>query len=293
MKICPKCNTQYESEMVFCLQDGMPLIFADSTAKTLVMPDISTKYARPQIKDTSPIFGNPPKSRSDLIVSVIFGTLIILSVLVLAWNYNFFSKNDTASVTNSNKIETVPAAPSDLRKYNETFYLGLKTRLQTYSKANNLKPLSDAVLPKDSIEIRLYLFAGFYAPIYKGFAVDDSVLVIKRDNTTWSGKIIRNVIKSNSAEEKLTTSLNQPTSGWENLWQQMQNIGVFAPPTLSENSIKSDSSLFVIESKENEKYNYSYFHIPKESSAIDEEKRIASIFNLIAQEFEISDLKAS
>jgi hypothetical protein len=121
-------------------------------------------------------------------------------------------------------------------------------------------------------------------------------LILKKDGSNWSGKIIRNVIKSNSdkanAKEKIVTELTQPASGWENLWAKLQEIGVLAPPTKSETEVKTSSTLYMIEGKENGKYTYSYFHMPKETSQIPEEKRIAAAFNLLAKEFEAADMKA-
>ncbi|HRH41083.1 MAG TPA: hypothetical protein PKY82_05515 [Pyrinomonadaceae bacterium] len=296
MKVCLKCQTQYDNDTVFCLNDGTPLVFSDSTDKTLVMNN-----NLPQDKAGSstgvPTFDNQSKSRSDLLFGVIAGILFIFSALLLVWNFNLFGKKSATVEANSNKKTPIVESTPDLRKFNETFYAGLKDRLANYSKDNGLKPLADNALPNESLEIRLYLLAGFYGPVYKGFAVGDSVLILKKDNANWSGTIIRNVIKSNSdkpnAREKIITSLNSPVSGWENLWQTLQNNGIFAPPTLSENIIKTDATLYVIESNANGKYTYSYFHTPKESSPIDEEKRIAGIFNLIAKEFDISDLKAN
>lgn len=197
--------------------------------------------------------------------------------------------------------EVPPPAPlpveventQDMKIVNEVFYAGLKNKLRDTAIKNGLKPLAADSLPKENIEIRLYLFASFFAPVYKGLPMDEGVLILQKNGANWSGKIIRNVIKPNSAKERITTPLNLPASGWENLLQKLQSDNIFAPPEKAETTSKNDTSLYVIETKENGSYNYYYFHVPKENSAIEEEKRVAVIFNLIAKEFDATDFKAS
>ena len=328
MKICPKCNRQYEYEMTFCLQDGERLVFSDSTEKptagfgerTLVLPQQnknptermrsdrkvemsqSGERSRPASSTEKPMFGDvvaQPKTNKNLVVGILCGLLVVFGVLIGSWGYNPFAGAGVAVSTNSNQNTNVAPPPaesgSDMTQFNEAFYESLKSKLAAWATKNGLKPLASVSLPKESIEIRLYLLADFYGPIYKGVTVEDSNLILKRDKDVWSGQIIRNVIKANSAndaKEKIVTSLSQPLSGWDNLWQKLREQGISAPPTKSERAVRTGSALYAVESRENGKYSYFYFHVPKEKSEIDEERRIAAIFNLIAKEFDAPDLKA-
>jgi hypothetical protein len=328
MKICPKCNRRYEYEMTFCLQDGERLVLSGSTEKTtarieesaFVLPQQNNNPAEQMMSARQvemsqsgersgsgssaekPLFTDlvaQPKTNKNLVVGILCGLLVVFGVLIGSWGYNPFAGVGNGVSTNSNQNTNLAPPPaesgSDMTQFNEAFYESLKGKLAAWATKNGLKPLASVSLPKESIELRLYLLADFYGPIYKGVTVEDSNLILKREKGVWSGRIIRNVIKANSAndaKEKIVTPLNEPLSGWDNLWQKLREQGVAAPPTKSERAVRTGSALYAVESRENGKYSYFYFHVPKEKSEIDEERRIAAIFNLVAKEFDASDLKA-
>lgn len=242
-----------------------------------------------------------PKLNTTLVISIIGGILATFLILAVGLNYMpSGNKDDNSSSSASNQYskpieEPVSTEVSETQaEFNEAFYTGLKEKMRTSAKISGVKALSDTSLSKDNIEVRLHLLPGFYAPVYKGFAVENSILILKRENMNWSGQVIRNVIKSSAdTKEKITVPLNPPQSGWDDLWQKLQTAGVSAKPTKSETEVKNNLNLYVVESRENGNYTYSYFHAPKEKSPIEEEKRIAAIFNLIAKEFDVLDFKAS
>jgi hypothetical protein len=204
----------------------------------------------------------------------------------------FFVKNDDATPTPTPKQQLTYVSP-EMVQFNQRFYEDLKARLKKSAQDKGLSPLAEASLAKDAIEVRFYMFADFYGPSYKGYAVEESILAMKKDGSGWSAKIVRNVLKDSDKKEKMTENLPQPASGWDNLWQQLQNEGVLAKAELAEPEVKTSSRLYVIESKVNGTYNYVYFHQPKEKTEIPEEQRIAKLFNLIAKELGVSDVKAS
>ncbi len=204
----------------------------------------------------------------------------------------FFDKNEVATPTPTPKIQSTYVSP-EMVKFNQRFHQDLKPRLKLSAQNKGFSSLSEAALPKDSLEVRFYLFADFYGPSYKGYAVEESVLVLKKDGSGWSAKIVRNVLKNSDKKEKISETLTQPASGWDNLWQQLQSEGILTKAELAETEVKTSSRLFVIESKVSGSYNYVYFHQPSEKSEIAEERRIAKLFSLIAKELSVSDVKAS
>ena len=140
MKICPKCNAQYDYEMSFCLQDGSPLVVTNSTTeakqklsevtqvrddktlqmgeKTLVLPERTdspteklnfakteeTQIKTESLKSNPPVretFANQPKSRFGLLIGTILGVLALFTVGIGSFFYLQPSKNNEIVTGNS------------------------------------------------------------------------------------------------------------------------------------------------------------------------------------------------
>lgn len=178
----------------------------------------------------------------------------------------------------------------EIEEFHKQFKAGLPDRLQRISREGGVGPISSG-------EIRLYQIHSFFAPAYKGFAVDNSLIILSRSGSSFSGKAVRNVIKSASGskdgKQLLSETLPAPKSNWPALWQMLENEGVFVNQTEFGRKVRPDTTLYVIETKTSEATQISYFHTPKSTSANPDEQRIARIFNLIAAEFDFSDVKAN
>lgn len=188
--------------------------------------------------------------------------------------------------------ETAIDAPSATKEYNAGFFKEVGANLVKKAGSFGLKPLANISLGKDSVELRFYVFPVSTSPLYKGFTVDESVLVLKRENSAWTAEAIRQVNKS-TKKEKMSEQLNAPKSAWDNLWQQLQTYKVLNAPADEKDGFETVSWLYIIETKANGKYHYGYFHSPKKTGSTKEEQNFANIFALIADEFNASDFKAN
>lgn len=178
----------------------------------------------------------------------------------------------------------------EIEEFQKQFKAGLPDRLRRISSEGGIGPISTG-------EVRLYQIHSFFAPPYKGFAVDNSLIILTRSGSSFSGRAIRKVIKSSSGskdgKQLLSETLPAPKSNWPALWQMLENEGVFVNQTEFGRKVRPDTTLFVIETRTSEVTQISYFHTPKSTSTNPDEQRIARIFNLIAAEFEFSDVKAN
>jgi hypothetical protein len=190
------------------------------------------------------------------------------------------------------KTEVAEDSAPASKEYNETFFKEVGARLVKKSATFGLKPLSGVNVGKDSMELRFYVFPVSTGPLYKGFTVEEGVLILKTDGINWTGEAVRQVNKTAKAE-KVAETLNAPKSGWDNLWQQLQNLDVLNATADDKDGFEKVSWLYVIETKANGKYHYGYFHAPKKASSNKAEQNFANTFALIADEFSAPDFKAN
>lgn len=202
-------------------------------------------------------------------------------------------KNATPTPT---AVPDLPAevidAPPASKEYNQVFYKEVGARLTKKSAVFGIKPLSGSSLGKEDIEARFFVLPSSTGPLYKGFTIDESVFILKRINGEWTAEAIRQVNKADKIE-KIAEKLSMPKSGWETLWQQLQNFEVLSAPADDKDGFETEKSLYVIESKSGGKYHFGYFHSPKKQGSTREEQNFANIFSLIADEFNASDFKAN
>lgn len=217
--------------------------------------------------------------------------LCFSSCLTKPMEPEYKSKPTTPTPVPSATETVVESAPAS-KEYNQVFFKEVGNKLTKKAAAFGLKPLSTVGLGKDSLEMRFYIFPVSTGPLYKGFTVDESVFILKRNDTVWTAEAVRQVNKTAKAE-KVVEQINAPKSGWDNLWQQLQNYDVLNAAADEKDGFETASWLYIIESKANGKYHYGYFHAPKKSGSTKEEQNFANTFSLIADEFNASDFKAN
>src|SRR5689334_19384181 len=92
----------------------------------------------------------------------------------------WFVKDEETTPTPTPKPQ-ITVVDEDTAKFNQRFYEDLKPRLKKSAQDKGLPSLAEASLPKDAVEVRFSMFADFYGPSYKGYSVQESVLVVKKD----------------------------------------------------------------------------------------------------------------
>ena len=177
------------------------------------------------------------------------------------------------------------------QEYNEKFNKKVAERLRNKAGDFSLKPLATSSLGKDDMEIRLYVFPGYYGPIYKGFSVEESVFVIKKINSVWTAEGIRKVNKTKKVETE-TEKYAEPKSGWDNLWQKLESNNIVNLRSDEKESGGRDIWFYAIETRVNGKYQYTYYHSPRKKAPAKEEQDFANIFALIADEFGATDFQS-
>ncbi len=185
-------------------------------------------------------------------------------------------------------VEELP--PAD-KEYNEWFYKKVAETLKTKAGVFSLKPLATSNVGKDDIEIRFYVFPGYYGPIYKGYTVEESVFVLKRTNSVWTAEGIRKVNKAKKVENE-TEKYPEPKSGWDGLWQKLESHDILNVYADDKENFNRDVWLYAIEMKANGKYKHGYYHNPRKKAPTKEEKNFADIFALIAEEFGATDFQS-
>lgn len=197
--------------------------------------------------------------------------------------------NTTPTPTPQAMVEEEPP-PAD-KEYNEWFYKKVAETLKTKAGVFSLKPLATSNVGKDDIEIRLYIFPGYYGPIYKGYTVEESVFVLKRINSVWTAEGIRKVNKAKKVENE-NEKYEQPKSGWDNLWQKLESYDILNVYADDKENFNRDIWLYAIEMKANGKYKHGYYHNPRKKAPTKEEQNFANIFALIADEFNATDFQS-
>jgi hypothetical protein len=165
-------------------------------------------------------------------------------------------------------------------------------------KLNRLKKiglydLEKQQIAKDDLEIRVWQISGLFMSAYKDLAVKESVFILRRTNGNWSGKVFRNTVKGNSpAEKQIKTNLDVPKSGWDNVWQNLLDAELitFLDSVNGEFESATDALTLIIESKVNEIFKA---YVYAGNGKVREVRHTAKILNIIAEEFDLEDFKAT
>lgn len=162
-------------------------------------------------------------------------------------------------------------------------------RLKTFG----LYDLEKRQLVKDDLEIRVWQINSLFMRVYKNVAVSESVFILKRTNGNWSAEVLRNTVEGKSDVEKLIrTKLDAPKSGWENVWRNLvdNELLTFPDSVSDEVDYGTDAMIFITETKVD-----GIFKIYENSGGreIRKVRHTAKIFNIIAEEFDLEDFRAT
>lgn len=170
--------------------------------------------------------------------------------------------------------------------------------LSKKEKSNRLKTfglydLEKRQLVKDDLEIRVWQINSLFMRVYKNVAVSESVFILKRTNGNWSAEVLRNTVEGKSDVEKLIrTKLDAPKSGWENVWRNLvdNELLTFPDSVSDEVDYGTDAMIFITETKVD-----GIFKIYENSGGreIRKFRHTAKILNIIAEEFDLEDFRAT
>ncbi len=121
MKVCPKCNTEFEDNMGFCLADGTVLedSSGSSSEKTLVLDDLPTKVQNKKTQqagltqkksNNQKTMGDKIRQRNEFwlnnplaIIASVLSFVLFFVIVYFGWFY-LFSKNKPASSSNKTPV---------------------------------------------------------------------------------------------------------------------------------------------------------------------------------------------
>lgn len=163
-----------------------------------------------------------------------------------------------------------------------------KEGIKQSAKEFGLDVLENTKLSRNDIEIRFYRFGSSYVLLSQGdLLIKKSVLILKKTDNRWYAKVVRNISQS---EKQITEQLNLIDS--ENLYQKLVNEKITSLFPNKTEEFFEDSTLYAIEIKINDKYDFTYCYVPNEVSEEKDSKQIAKLFNIVAQEFDFADFQA-
>ena len=153
------------------------------------------------------------------------------------------------------------------------------------SKEFDLSDLQSLDLQKDDLEIRVIKFASFNER-------NINFQLTKIDGK-WFANLIEKIIDKkdlaikNPPEKVLQRKLNEPKSGWENLYQKLVSEEILTLPNGAEvgNEPCPDCEVFIVESKVKDNYRVYNYHSPEDFKDVREAQQLVKIINIISEEF--------
>lgn len=217
----------------------------------------------------------------------------LCSIFLLISCNQDISQNNNVSPTPIYKTELTETEKAEKLKRVEKDKQDLEKFINEEAKYYELSSLANKDLPKMDLEIRIWRFAAF--------GEKHLAFVLKKSDGNWSAKLVQRTIakkdlnKGSKPPMKYSRrKLNNPKSGWENLWQKLTNNEILTLPTGSEISSGLskyclDCWEYVVETKVENNYRvYNYF-APEDSKEIREAQQMVKIINIISEEFNLTD----
>jgi hypothetical protein len=148
------------------------------------------------------------------------------------------------------------------------------------TKSAELNILRETEVPKDSLEIRIW--AGVDPESLRGF-------VLRRSGAQWSAVYLPSSGHQSKLPEQ-SIPLSEPRSGWESLWQELNQQDILTLPDASDvgaDNVYPDALGIVVEVRSGDgyrSYNYNGF----DTSEHPEAKKINIICKTVSKEFGVA-----
>ena len=121
MKVCPSCRTTFDDSQNFCLNDGTPLVSAESEPPTVAAPLPPQRASQINYQAIPPAISSPrsqphnapaPKSRTGLIIALTaLATVLLVAAGAGAWLF-FARRDNRAAQINTNANSTARPTPA-------------------------------------------------------------------------------------------------------------------------------------------------------------------------------------
>lgn len=150
------------------------------------------------------------------------------------------------------------------------------------SRFGGLRGLRSLVLPKDDLEIRVWV--GFGLSRVRSF-------IVRRKAGESSAASLRSYVPK--PPMKIYQNLKPPKSGWKSFWKQIVDEGVLTLPDSSElknEKLIDDGTSFVVETNADGIYRTYHYNSP-DYQEWQSARQMIKISNIIADEFDLSDFK--
>jgi hypothetical protein len=148
-------------------------------------------------------------------------------------------------LTNDNSPDNTASNRSQRQQTIDEYYSML---ISERLKRIGLSELKNEILPRNATEIRFWV--GFSHSGLRG-------LIIKNDGTTWLANFIPNITEETPPSNSLR-SLAPPTHGWQNLTDQLQQLGLYnlsgESGAIPENKLVLDLIATVVEIRTSDSY---------------------------------------
>jgi len=142
------------------------------------------------------------------------------------------------------------------------------------AKAANLSPLRKKAINRDDLEFRVWV--GFGKKPLEGF-------IIKRENMQWDGMFLESMNVTN--KPPYCRQLSPPKSGWERLYSEVIDNGLFVLPDSSQFPVP-DGTSYVVEIKKGGVYR-TYSYLTPDSQRWQEAKKMLRIVSILYTGFGI------
>lgn len=150
------------------------------------------------------------------------------------------------------------------------------------ARFGGLRDLRSQVLPKDDLEIRVWVGFGLWHV---------EAFIIRRSAGTWSAAYLRGYVPK--PPMKNYQKLKPPKSGCESFWKQIVDEGVLTLPDSSElknEKLNDDGFSIIVETNVNGIYRTYHYNDP-DAQEWKEARQMIKISNIIAEEFDLSGFK--
>jgi hypothetical protein len=170
---------------------------------------------------------------------------------------------------------------------NESWKQKSRKYLIESSKISHLAVLEKSTIPKDDLEVRIWQDSGWW---------DANIFILKRSSGKWTANLQKQTYQEDTLKLKSVSKikLNEPKSGWENVWEELVAEEILTLPDGFENGGAlpcPDCGSYSIETNVGGNYRFCLYTTPSFQSNLRERRQVAKIADIIAEEFNLPNFK--